>query len=111
MTTIFNWKHDAKPTGAVDLALLVAKFGDGYEQTAADGINTKSQSWPLTFTGFSSKIAPIRDFLDACAGYQSFYWTPPLGVQGLYKASTYNLQHLGGDVYALTATFKQSFQP
>jgi phage-related protein len=111
MTNTFTWKHDAKPTGAVALRVLSAQFGDGYKQQAADGINNKSQSWPLTFTGFSAKVTAIRDFLDACGGYQAFYWTPPLGAQGFYKTSTYNVQHLGGDVYALQVTFEQSFQP
>lgn len=111
MTNTFSWKHDAKPTGAVALRVLSAQFGDGYKQEAADGINSKSQSWPLSFTGSSARIIPIRNFLDGCEGYKAFYWTPPLGAQGLYKAKTYNLQHLGGDVWALTATFEQSFQP
>lgn len=111
MTTTFTWKHDSKPTGQTTLRVLTAQFGDGYKQEAADGINNKSDSWPLSFTGLSAKITPIRDFLDALKGYQAFFWTPPLGTQGYYKASEYSLQHMGNDVYSLSVTFKQSFQP
>jgi phage-related protein len=111
MTTTFAWKPDAKPTGTKTFAVLTAKFGDGYEQTAADGINNVAQSWPLTFTGYRADLLPIMAFLDACAGWQSFSWTPPGGVQGLYKCPTYDFKPGGRGVWQITATFKQSFQP
>lgn len=111
MTTTFAWTHDSKPSGTSTFAVLTAQFGDGYKQTAANGINNKSQSWPLKFTGTAARITLIRDFLDARMGYQSFYWTPPLGTQGLYKCPSYSPRHLGGDAWELTATFEQSFQP
>lgn len=111
MTTTFSWAADGKLSGTTTFAVLTAQFGDGYKQTAANGINNKSQSWPVKFTGNSAKIIPIRDFLDARAGFESFFWTPPLGVQGYYKCASYVPRHLGGDAYELTATFEQSFQP
>lgn len=111
MTTTFTWKHNTKPSGDVTFRVLKAQFGDGYKQTVADGINNKSQDWPLTFTGLSTTIAPILAFLDARMGYQSFYWTPPLGTQGYYKCEKYAMRHLGGDSYEISATFEQSFQP
>lgn len=111
MTTTFTWDCDAEPTGSVTLRVLTAQFGDGYKQQAADGINNKSQSWPLVFTGTSARIKPIRDFLDGLGGYKAFFWTPPLGTQGYYKAAAYNTQHRGGDVWTLSVTFEQSFQP
>lgn len=111
MTTTFTWTSDSKPAGTTKLRTLSAKFGDGYEQKAADGINNKSDSWPLSFTGNSAKITAIKAFLDARCGYQSFFWTPPLGAQGYYRCSEYAMHHLGGDAYQLSATFEQSFQP
>jgi len=111
MTATFNWKHDAKPTGTTNFRVLKAQFGDGYAQTVADGINNASQSWPLSFTGRAAAVKPIADFLDARAGWQSFYWTPPLGVQGFYKCVSYEKRQLGSDVWQITATFEQSFQP
>jgi phage-related protein len=110
-TPTFNWKHDAKPTGTKTFRVLGAQFGDGYKQRAADGINNDSQSWPLTFTGRSTDLAPIMAFLDARAGWQSFYWTPPLGAQGFYTCDKYDRRQLGGDAWQITATFEQSFQP
>lgn len=111
MTTTFTWKHDAKPTGTKKFRVLSAQFGDGYKQRAADGINNKSQSWSLSFTGRKADVQPIMDFLDARQGYQSFYWTPPLGTQGYYTCEQYDQHQIGNDVWQITATFEQSFQP
>jgi phage-related protein len=101
-TQTFTWAPDAKPSGDVKFRVLTAQFGDGYKQAAADGINNREQSWPLSFTGTKAQITPIRDFLDARQGYQSFFWTPPLGVQGYYRCSEYAPRHLGGDAYQIT---------
>jgi phage-related protein len=111
MTTIFTWAPDSKANGTVTLAVRSAQFGDGYKQVVADGINNKSQSWPLTFTGLIDRVTPIRDFLDARGGFQSFLWTPPLGAQGYYRCATYTMQPMGGRLYQVTATFEQAFQP
>lgn len=111
MTNTFTWPVQAKPTGTTRLRVLTAKFGDGYEQVAADGINNKEQSWPITVKGVQAQVTPARDFLDARGGFQSFFWTPPLGAQGYYRCSEYDLAHAGGGIWELTATFKQAFQP
>lgn len=76
----------------------------------ADGINAKTQSWPLSFQGGAADIQPIVDFLDAHIGI-SFYWTPPLGVQGYYQCATYSPIPHGGDNYSLTLTLMQVFHP
>jgi phage-related protein len=52
----FTWYHNANPSGTVKFRTLSARFGDGYEQTAPDGINNKLESWPLTFEGTSAAI-------------------------------------------------------
>jgi phage-related protein len=111
MTTTFTWPVQAKPTGTMKLRVLTSQFGDGYEQVAGDGINNKEQSWPVSIKGLAAQVVPARDFLDARQGYQSFFWTPPLGASGYYRCNEYSLQHVGGFVYELTATFKQAFQP
>lgn len=110
-TPTFTWSPRVDPTGTAKLRVRRAQFGDGYEQRAADGINNKSQSWPLSFVGGSAYIQPIANFLDSQAGYQSFYWTPPLGSQGFYRCETYSVRRLEGDNYELACTFEQSFQP
>jgi phage-related protein len=111
MTTTFIWTPRIDPVGTVSLRVLKAQFGDGYQQTAADGINNETQSWPLQFRGKAAFITPIRDFLRARQGYQSFFWTPPLGVQGYYKCTGWTLKPMGAGNYEIAATFEQAFQP
>ena len=107
----FTWYHNANPSGTVKFRTLSARFGDGYEQTAPDGINNKLESWPLTFEGTSASITPIKTFLESKLGTRSFLWTPPLGTQGMYKCKTLSVVPKGGDNYEISATFEQSFQP
>lgn len=89
MTETFTWKPTGTPTGTSKFRVRTAQFGDGYSQSVADGINNKMQSWPLQFTGTKDAMQAIVDFFDARQGFQSFYWTPPMGAQGLYRVTEY----------------------
>jgi phage-related protein len=54
-----------------------AKFGDGYEQRVADGINNDLQKWQITFSKRSAAdVQEVYDFLKARGGWESFEWTP-----------------------------------
>jgi phage-related protein len=108
-TQTFTWVPLVDPTGTTKFITRVAQFGDGYSQSVPDGINNKADSWPLTFTGNSSLISPIKAFLDAAQGSTSFNWTPPLRSQGLFRCSEYAVQPHGGGLYTLTATFSEVF--
>lgn len=110
-TPTFIWSPRIDPTGTTTLRKLAAQFGDGYKQEAADGINNKMQSWPLSFAGSASMVSAIMAFLDGQQGYMAFYWTPPLGATGLYKCAAYTQQPLGNGTYQLSCTFEQAFQP
>ncbi len=108
----FTWKA-AGPSaqGDVSLRARAAQFGDGYKQVVADGINNKQQTWPMKFVGDAARIRSIMDFIDRHAGYKSFYWTPPLGVQGLYRIAQYTPAVEAAGVYSCTASFEQAFHP
>lgn len=57
--------------------MRVSRFGDGYEQRVADGINTAMDKWDLTFTARTdTEASGIQTFLKARAGFESFDWTP-----------------------------------
>ena len=107
----FTWGARVGDQGDVSFSVSSASFGDGYEQSAGNGLNTKSDSWPYTYIGPMSEIRPITDFLDAHGGSRSFLWTPPFGVQGRYKCAGYSKTPQGGPLVKLTATFKQTFAP
>jgi phage-related protein len=110
MTDTFNWVPLVDPQGKTLLRVRKAQFGDGYAQTAADGLNNVVKTWPLTFRGHSAAINPITAFVESHVGV-SFFWTPPLGVQGYYQCIEHNLVPHGGDVYTLTLTLNQVFKP
>jgi phage-related protein len=110
-TETFTWVPKVEPVGNVEFRLKSAKFGDGYQQVAADGINNKSQSWPLTFVGDEARIKTIAQFLDRHAGATPFYWTAPLGEQALYRCKGYQPTPMGAGLYTLAATFEQAFHP
>lgn len=110
----FTW-NDAILSGASgteSYRVLTAQFGDGYKQQAADGINNVIQTWSLTFKSTSlATIQAIRGFLKAKGGYKKFYWTPPLGEQGLYTVAQLGILAEVGSDYTLTATFEEAFVP
>jgi phage-related protein len=109
VTTTFTFQPSLGIVGTTNYLTRKAQFSDGYSQEVADGINNASDMWPLTFTGTSAKIAPIRAFIDALKGFQSFYWTPPLRAQGLFRANQLTVNPLGNGIYILTVNFTEVF--
>jgi phage-related protein len=90
---------------------ISVKFGDGYEQRIADGINTNPEKWSLTFSGtLSGRIAAILAFVKALNGVDSFDWTSPAGTTGKFKCQEYGLKVDQFDSYQLTAQFEQVFE-
>ena len=43
-TETFTWVPKVEPVGNVEFRLKSARFGDGYQQVAEDGIHNKSPS-------------------------------------------------------------------
>lgn len=109
---IFTWCPRRNPQGGVSFRTLTAQFGDGYAQVAEDGINSRSEKWPLEFFGTEAEILPIKDFLDRHGGCKGFLWTPPLGKQAVFLMDDgYQPVPLGGGWFTLSVTFKQKFIP
>ncbi len=109
MTDTFRWRATSQSSGSATASVRRAKFGDGYSQQVAEGINSVSWKYQLSFVATKAVIAEIVAFLDAHAG-ASFLWSGPWET-GLYCCDTYTDSHLGGLTYSVTATFEQTFQP
>lgn len=117
MPELFDWPVRAEPSGQASFRTLDAQFGDGYSQSAADGINPKSQSWSISFRGLKNpecannvNAQAVMDFLDERGGWESFLWTPPGStVQGRYVAKNYGMQKSAG-VVTINATFIEVFR-
>lgn len=86
------------------------KFGDGYEQRVASGINYKPKSWSLTFTKGASEAMDILTFLEARGGLESFSWTDPFDKEGTWVCREWNGAQQAFGVYAVSATFEQVFE-
>jgi len=116
MPETFDFDVRASPSGQKNFRTIDAQFGDGYSQSAADGINTDWQSWTISARGLiepdcamAVDIAAIMAFLDAHGGWQSFLWTPPVGTESLYQCKNYGIEK-DGDVHTINATFLQVYR-
>ncbi len=110
-TETFNFCVGLNTEGTINQKVQTSDFGDGYSQATAIGINNQFEEWNVNFKGKASYINQVRDFLDRHEGDKSFYWMPPDGKQGRYRAAGYKISPQGNDVYQLTATFTQTFEP
>lgn len=112
MKETFTFSPRIEPTGSMNFRALRAQFGDGYAQTAGDGLNSARQAWPLEFVGDETKIRAIKDFLDRHGGHKPFLWTAPMSDEASYVLQDgYQLAALGRGYFRLTATFEQVFTP
>lgn len=116
MPETFDFDVRAHPTGQKNFRTLDAQFGDGYSQSAADGINTEFQSWTISCRGLiapdcivATDIAEVMAFLDSHGGWKSFLWTPPIGTESLYQSRNYGIE-TDHDVITINATFVQVYR-
>lgn len=111
MALTLTFPVDTGVQGSINFRVRSIQFGDGFKQEVKDGLNNKLDNWPVSATGPADEIQPLIDFLDARGGSESFLWTPPRGVQGLYKCKAYGTTDSHGNNVKLTATFERYFQP
>lgn len=105
----FTWRLQNGDSPEISYRVIDTQFGDGYTQSYADGINTKSETYPITWTGQKDKAKEVMAFFDRHAGWKRFFWTPPLGEIGLFTCSDPVPVNIGGDKYTITATFVKRF--
>nr|WP_113865017.1 phage tail protein [Brenneria salicis]NMN90982.1 phage-related protein [Brenneria salicis ATCC 15712 = DSM 30166]RBP66474.1 phage-related protein [Brenneria salicis ATCC 15712 = DSM 30166]RLM32067.1 phage tail protein [Brenneria salicis ATCC 15712 = DSM 30166] len=113
----FTFCPRVNPEGEFTQRTRAVQFGDGYTQRSGDGINSESQSWPLTFVGDNTFIQEIMAFLRRHNGYTAFQWVSPLSELGLYCCPDgFNVTALGKNsrgvqMFQLTATFITAYHP
>ena len=107
----FTWLPSWNAQVARKPKVLSTRFGDGYEQRVADGINTQPAHWSLEFDGRSKTEADaIEAFLLARAGAESFDWVAPDGVAGRYLCREWNRAVLAGNLYRLDMRLEEVFE-
>ena len=95
--------------------VLTAKFGDGYEQRVLDGINTKLDTFNVSFKNKSaSSINLLAAYLDAKAADSfDFTVTDQAGDTTIKVVSggAYNIGYAREGVHSLTTTFVRVYEP
>jgi phage-related protein len=105
-TPDYGATYDNKPD------VRVSKFGDGYEQRQANGLNSLRKTWQLKFSLRSNTEADaITAFLGARAAVESFDWTDVDGAAGKYVCRSWNRSKDRFNLNTITATFEQVFEP
>lgn len=106
----FTWSPQNGPIADIENRNTTAQYGDGYAQVVGDGINTESQSWPLTFTGYKSEVLPILAFLRSHAERRAFKWVNPLGEVGLYLGKSIKTTVIDFERMSVTVTFVTAYR-
>ena len=97
--------------------VLVAKFGDGYEQRLPNGINSIDETFNATFNNRTKEeIDAITGYLASLKGATSFTYTIPDTNGSGNKTSikvvceNYSQVYNYGDFYSAMATFRRVYE-
>ena len=99
--------------------MLVARFGDGYEQRVRDGINTKVENFNISFNNRSpAEINLIAAYLDSKAALSFNLVVTDTFSSGSLTTSTikvvcdtYSIQYGNTEYHSLTTTLRRVYEP
>lgn len=78
MTERFGWLPSFGAQASREPRIRSARFGDGYEQRAAVGLNADLAMWTINFENRSdAEASSIAAFLAARGGHEAFEWIAP----------------------------------
>ncbi|MCC7413313.1 MAG: phage tail protein [Gammaproteobacteria bacterium] len=87
----FAYTPDYGYSGSRTPRVVSMKFGDGYEQRAADGLHADLAQRRLTFRYRDDTEADaIEQFFADHGGHTAFDWTPPGGAPGQYVCRSWS---------------------
>lgn len=110
MSYNFPWVPSYGSAATTKPTVQKIKFGDGYEQRVATGINSTPRSWSVTFASRTNDTADaLEAFFIARGAVQSFDWTPPHGAAGKWVAREWTVQQTGPFTRTVQATFDEVF--
>jgi len=90
--------------------VLVAKFGDGYEQRVGDGINTKQESFAVVFSNrTTAEINVLSSWVDSKIGDN--FSIVVAGTSVKVACEEYTIQYVNTNVQTLNATFRRVYEP
>lgn len=87
--------------------VILAQFGDGYEQRTADGINAMPRKWSLSFQAVTATITAIDSFLATKAGVTAFTWTPSGESELLVVCRSWTRTRVNAGVERIDTAFEE----
>lgn len=103
------------PSSPIDVSvqprILVAQFGDGYEQRSGDGLNSMREQVTLRWDHIKTADADaILTFFESRAGHEAFYYTlPGGGTQKKYRCVSWQRTRLEASMDSVAARLVQVF--
>lgn len=98
--------------------VLVAAFGDGYEQRASYGINSVREAFEVNFSNRAkAEIDDIVDFFEAKRGVTAFTFTVPNSNESNNEEALkvvcddYSTVYLNANFYSCSATLRRVYEP
>jgi len=118
-SSTFEAVADRGLSRAVQQRVLTAQFGDGYSQRVRDGINTKIESFTISFNNRSAEeINLIAAYLDSKAGLHFVLNITDTFTSGSLSNSAikvicedYSMSYAHTLNHSLTTTFKRVYEP
>jgi phage-related protein len=95
----------------IDQKTRVARFGDGYEQVAGDGLNTIRRTWTLVWNACPNSDADAIEAFWVQQGRTLPFWYTAPGTAQPYKwrFETFNRTQIDGNSDQLEITIRQVF--
>ncbi|MGB3255147.1 phage tail protein [Buttiauxella gaviniae] len=107
----YKW-HSQLGAGPIEYSQTVraAKFGDGYEQVAENGINSTAIQVPMKHVGAEAEVNELRTFLLTHV-VKAFVITPPGEEKGLYRvvADSIRKNQINSKFSELSFTIKRAY--
>jgi len=104
-TPDFGASYELKPN------VRVTKYGDGYQQRQANGLNTQPKNWTLKFSlRTDAEANAITSFLSTAGGVNSFDWTDVDGYSGKYVCHSWSRSKDRYNLNSISCAFEQVFE-
>lgn len=93
--------------------VLAVQFGDGYKQTAPDGLNNVVTRWQVTFDGLiKSEVNTLLAELRQAKGSGPVQWQSPLDTAPQnYRIGSWTVTAYSGQIYAVACPLELIIEP
>lgn len=103
---------DAPAEGSETPQVNVARFGDGYRQRAAKGLNHIDMTLTVTFSNlYAVDKDAILQFVRARRGVEPFWWQQPDELMRRWVATRWQLTQQGWDRWAVSVQMERDWSP